>query len=427
MAEQGDDSLLVSESHGLSKTDPSQGDLVVIHRDGAGRGPSDVEQGDTVLLLNRELAQGAAPAGIGPKTSWFQYGRDETMDGHETLHAGYSGSPVEAWTYTGGGFPFGAVATDKYLIGGSRGGISALNKETAEEVWSHSFNGRGYTTGNGLAAVVNVDDASLQAYTFEGSLAWTFSFVQTNQADSGVVYDESNNQFIFPSDNGDVHAVDADSGNANWSVAVSSSDRGYPCISGDMAVVGGSNDEYIALDTANGSVVWRSTVDAAARGAPCAGGGNIYAIADESSSPYTYYQYSINAADGSRNWRDSYGSQAGRMTISPSYDGTNVYFPFGGGAGEPLRAYDPDSGVVQWTFSDTDSDGLWGGASIDANGDIHFADQSGVIYKIDKSGNIIQKITGYFAEWECHPVIADGSVYYTSPGTGPDVLRMDTA
>jgi outer membrane protein assembly factor BamB len=182
---------------------------------------------------------------------------------------------------------------------------------------------------------------------------------------------------------GDLTALDANSGNQIWRVRVAAPEEDSVAIGGGVAAgdrllyVTTGFGEVLAVDPANGGLVWRSEVGSPIRSAPMVVDGRVYAANVQNEG------FALDAATGRELWRhtgllESAGLLGG---ASPSVTTGAVLVPYSSGEVYALR---PESGRVLWSdslVSLTRTEGLASlsdiGAAPVVDGDLAFVGSNG--------------------------------------------------
>ncbi len=150
------------------------------------------------------------------------------------------------------------------------------------------------------------------------------------------------NDTIFASDaEGRVTALNRESGDELWEVALDQPVSGGTGVAGDLVLVGTLNGEVFALDSASGEVRWQVGVGGEVL-APPQGNGSVVVVQTLSGRIY-----GLNAADGSERWLYDNTTPALtlRGTATPAVLGGSVFVGFASGK---ILALDINEGVLQW-------------------------------------------------------------------------------
>lgn len=160
----------------------------------------------------------------------------------------------------------------------------------------------------------------------------------------------ANGRVIVAAD-GELIALDEDSGDKMWDVRVGQSTYSPPTLSGDTAYVttwnGGSQQDrgVVAVDLEEGTELWRSISRVDVTSAPTLADGTLYVGGSVNSSDVI----ALDTTDGSEQWR----FDAGRGTPTPAVADGTVYAA--GGAEPIVYALDANSGEEEWRFETEDS------------------------------------------------------------------------
>jgi outer membrane protein assembly factor BamB len=149
------------------------------------------------------------------------------------------------------------------------------------------------------------------------------------------------------SESGIVFALDLDSGEERWHVALGSDvGAATPLVAGGLVILGDRGGILHALDVATGAERWRATLDGAVAGAAALAGGLVL-VGTESGSAY-----GLEPSDGQVRWR---ASLPGGVSRSIAATADAAYYPLAGGRFVALRTSD---GSRLWLATlATDGDG----------------------------------------------------------------------
>lgn len=167
------------------------------------------------------------------------------------------------------------------------------------------------------------------------ALHWTFpagDAVKSSAAVAGGVA-------VFGTTGGSIHAVDAVTGEAKWSLATEGAIEATPLIMGDRVFVGSGDGFFYALDRDTGKVAWKQETGDQILGAA------TYFTEDDTTSilvgSYDYHLYCFDAASGEIRWKvetENYVNGA------PAVEGGKVVF---GGCDGELRVVDVRTGAAR--------------------------------------------------------------------------------
>jgi outer membrane protein assembly factor BamB len=268
-------------------------------------------------------------------SAWPTVRADRRNTGHDPAATGPAEEPSVLWERAGFGESYPAVVDDTVYVGGPES-VRALDADSGETLWT-------YEVGARVDATPAVVDGTV----------------------------------VFPSWNGEIHAVSAGDGSEVW-VRSESSVSGEPLDGDRMALETGAvtvadgtvyngsvrrrKDSFFAFDLATGDTqfvidstpddgddAWESGNETFVS-APAVTGGRAF-LGGESG-----YHYAIDLASGEVAWEHDAGF--GFRGSSTVVDGT-VYYATSGRAGDTptLYATDASSGEVQWRYEVGPSDG----------------------------------------------------------------------
>jgi outer membrane protein assembly factor BamB len=128
-------------------------------------------------------------------------------------------------------------------------------------------------------------DAVVGLDAFTGEKQWQYP---TENWSPGFTF--ADDRLFFGSDNAFVHAVNSDSGSADWRVpleGVFNSPRGRPALSGDCLLFQANDNRLYCLHQADGSLVWQTDPQPRSRVALAAGAGHIF-LSGQDGNLYAY-------------------------------------------------------------------------------------------------------------------------------------------
>jgi len=166
------------------------------------------------------------------------------------------------------------VAGDAVIIGSCAGTLYALDRATGDPIWFYDANGDGSAVqfhGEplllGERVVVATDgDPTAHLYSFDiasGDLQWKVPF-KSGVATTPLLVDD---RVVVVSAQGEVAAVDAQTGNVLWRVMPAGALESIPYIpspahAANRILVADNKNQIFALDAKDGSTVWRKTLSA---------------------------------------------------------------------------------------------------------------------------------------------------------------------
>jgi len=165
-------------------------------------------------------------------------------------------------------------------------------------------------------------------------LQWAYAFGERVEVEAqpiiadGVIY-----QGVM---NGEMHAIDANTGTARWIVRPGGPIPHTAAVYGDRVYFGSLDGSVYALSTADGRTVWESSTGGPVMSAPAVVGGRLYVGSNDGNL------YALNAATGTELWRVETG---GPVVSSPAVAGGHVYF---GSEDLVARCVDAVTGASIW-------------------------------------------------------------------------------
>lgn len=145
---------------------------------------------------------------------------------------------------------------------------------------------------------------------------------------------------------GTVHAVDAASGDEDWSKTAAGARRQCPCAVGDLLVFGTESGDLVAVDRETGDEEWRVELTGPVAG-PTAHGGHVYVGTEASPTVYA-----VDAAEGTIEWETAVDApvvEYPAATDDAVYVGTENTAMLEGW----IHRLDADTGDVDWTKEGT--------------------------------------------------------------------------
>jgi len=165
-------------------------------------------------------------------------------------------------------------------------------------------------------------------------LQWAYSFGERVEVEAqpviagGMIY-----QGVM---NGEVHAIDADSGTARWIARPGGPIAHTAAVYGNRVYVGSLDGTIYALSSSDGRTVWQFHTGGPVMSAPAVVAGRLYIGSNDSNL------YAIDAATGAELWRVKTG---GPVVSSPAVAGGRIYF---GSEDLQARCVDAVTGRLIW-------------------------------------------------------------------------------
>ena len=286
------------------------------------------------------------------------------------------------------------------------------------------------TVADGVVYVGSTDGNLYAVDAESGSLKWKFEaksrVVSTPALANGMVY--------FAAYNGTFYALDASSGAVKWKFQTGGERRfaarhlhgvqpvaetmpdPYDCYLSSPAVwngavyFGSGDGNVYSLNAASGAVNWKFKTGDVVHASPAVADGTVFIGSWDANF------YALDAGTGTEKWRFTTGedpdihNQVGIQSSAAVADGM-VYF---GCRDSHLYALDEATGAKKWAIS---TEGSWVVASpAVANGKVYFpTSDSSLLFEVDaKSGDVLNKLS--FGKWYLFssPAIAGEMLYVGS-------------
>jgi outer membrane protein assembly factor BamB len=110
---------------------------------------------------------------------------------------------------------------------------------------------------------------------------------------NGIVY--------VGSSDGNVYALNADSGAKVWNCTVVGGIMSSPCVVDGVVYVGAGDSNVYALDASSGTKIWNYTTGEVVLSSPCVADGIVYV------GSFDYNVYALNATSGAKIWNYATG------------------------------------------------------------------------------------------------------------------------
>ncbi len=147
-----------------------------------------------------------------------------------------------------------------------------------------------------------------------------------------------------------------DPGSLYWSFQTGDAIWGAPTVQDGVVYIGSDDKNLYALDASSGEVKWKFATDDIVRSTPALANGNIYFESDDG------YLYAVNAQTGEQAWRTDIGNTTERevpdekarvfdyLQSSPTIADGTLYI---GSADGYVYAVDAANGQIHWKFDTT--------------------------------------------------------------------------
>ena len=275
--------------------------------------------------------------------------------------------------------------------------------------WSYSADGsvKSPAVADGTVYMVSSNKTyALDADT--GNEEWTYSPSSRSFSAGATVADGT--VYVGSNDNS-LHAIDADTGTKNWNHSVGAT-RNPPTVAGGTVYVGSDDNNLYALDADTGNEEWTYTTGDRVRTSPNVVNGTVYF------GSYDATVYAVDADTGNEEW--SYSPSYSGITSSPTVANGTLYF---GNGDYNVYAVDAETGSKEWS---TSTNSVVGSSPTVVNGTVYIGSRDDNLYALDAdTGN--EEWT-YTADNEVRssPTVVDGTVYVGSRDTNLYAVDADT-
>ena len=327
-----------------------------------------------------------------------------------------SGHPIPSadsilWQHNVAGWALNAPALSDGVVyvGADDAKVYALNAETGEQLWN-------FETGDVVRSPATVSDGIVYVGSNDNNLyaldAATGDLLWQHDTGDSVRYPPlvADGTVYVPtiSEGGrSIHAQDATSGTQLW---VASQyypfDSGWEsgigaALAGDMLLVIGHEGELHALDTQTGELNWSFRGDVGTDTPPVVIGDVVYVTAVNTA-------YALDLETGTELWKNSTGNFPARG-FAPVIDNGMYYFA----PDDHVFALNIATGEPVWTFG---LDEMASTAPIVADGVVFVASESGVFYALNQRTGDVRWILDAMMNMETleSPAVADGILYLES-------------
>ncbi len=249
-----------------------------------------------------------------PQTQWSEEVLPPREDGNEGRNSIFAGTALNTLT----------SATP-----------SAIRRRSLKWSFSTGKAVRSSPTVHSGMAYFGSDDGNLYALdASSGQKKWAFStdhWVRSSPiVHNGIVY--------FGSDDGNLYALDASSGQKKWFFPTDHWVYSSPTVHNGMVYFGSGDHKLYALDAASGQKKWSFRSGGIVCSSPTVYNGVVYFGSDDGNL------YALDASSGQKKWAFRSGDW---VQSSPTVDNTMVYF---GSDDGNLYALDISSGQKKWAF-----------------------------------------------------------------------------
>lgn len=234
------------------------------------------------------------------------------------------------------------VSDGLVLVRDGDGFVHGLDQSTGKERWRSAHPSPGLSNGSiGAGSVfVGSDAGDLAAYDVKtGAERWRHLLgagagVNSTASADGLVYVATANAGFI--------AVDAQTGDARWTVDTRPEQTGTPVVANGIAYIGAGSDSTTgnlrAIDANTGATLWQTDEPV---GSPSIAGGVAYA-----SAPALAYEVALDPKTGQERWHTKF--PGGGTTRAPAIADGVVYVPQDGE--HRIYALDAATGGKLWQF-----------------------------------------------------------------------------
>lgn len=251
---------------------------------------------------------------------------------------------TERWRFEVGGYASSpAVADGIVIVGGGGGRLYALDATNGAEIWSAATSDPSlFSDATIVGGVVHIGGYDTFVYAIDvatGDLIWEFQtggrvWIAPAVAE-GTVFARS--------DDGNLYALDATSGQERWSVAIGwHNESSSPAVVDGTVVVGGAEGITYAFDTATGEERWQVALTGIVDTSPAIVDGVVYIGATEPQAAGALH--ALDASTGSELWRADV--PAGVASSASIADGVAWFGDWDG----VLHAVDTTTGEERWSL-----------------------------------------------------------------------------
>ena len=208
--------------------------------------------------------------------------------------------------------------------------------------------------------------------------------------------------------------------NAHWVFETEAAVWGSASLNGDTVFIGSDDGNLYALEAQSGSLLWKFASQGIVRSTPAVAGDLVYFSSDDG------FLYAVRADDGTKAWSTDIGNFYDRAaregfnmsSVDPTgydyvqsspvvADGT-VYV---GSTDKNLYALDANTGAVKWTFATSNK--IRATPVVD-QGTVYFGSWDELMYAVDVATGKARWAVGVGGEVQSKAVVANGMVYTAS-------------
>jgi outer membrane protein assembly factor BamB len=239
-----------------------------------------------------------------------------------------------------------------------------------------------------------------------GEIIWRFAEAKGQYIESGAI---SGDTFVIGNSDGNVYALDVDTGDPKWTFETGHRVWATPLIEGDTVYIGSMDRNLYALSLSDGEVLWKFSAKGAFASTPVLQDGILYI------GTFGNRVYAIDADDGTEIWRFP-PEKPGENWFwgSPAIDGDAIYAVDVKGTVYKLNA---ETGEEVWhsklTAKKNEKDApVRGGPALTEDGNtLLISSQNGSLYALDTADGSQRWSAESDGKGYVTPVV-DGDVVY---------------
>ncbi|MCW4001234.1 MAG: PQQ-binding-like beta-propeller repeat protein [Candidatus Bathyarchaeota archaeon] len=291
------------------------------------------------------------------------------------------------------------------------GYTSANGPLTNRTLWTYQTGGDVFSSPcvvNGILYVGSDDNNVYALNASSGEKLWNYSTGDTVESSPCVV----NGLLYVGSHDSNVYALNALTGTKIWNYSTGGWVISSPCVVDGVVYVSSGDSNVYALNASTGTKLWSHAAGwFGAESSPCVADGVVYLGTDH------FYVYALNASTGSNIWSYDIGEY---VDYSPCFADGVVYIGSGSGitADGHVTAFNASSGEKIWTYTaehlGITADGWVMSCPSIVDGIVYVGSNNHNLYALNSStGNLIWNYTtdGWVASSPC---VANDIVYVGS-------------
>jgi outer membrane protein assembly factor BamB/tetratricopeptide (TPR) repeat protein len=268
---------------------------------------------------------------------------------------------------------------------------------TAGALATGAVSGRGAAQASGKTVYVGSNDSKLYAVDAgTGEQEWTFETSESVFSSPTVV----DSTLYVGSEGNSLHAVDAGTGIEQWAFGTSDLVRSSPTVVDGVVYVGSFDNKLYAVDAGTGEQEWAFETNDTVFSSPTVVDDTLYVGGSLNNK-----LYAVDAATGSQQWAFDTG---GSVDSSPTVVGGTVYV---GSFDNKLYAVDAATGSQRWAF---DTGGSILSSPTVMGGTVYVGSYDSELYAVDAATGSQQWVFNTGNGVDSSPTVVDGTVYVGS-------------